>query len=341
MKKVSLRHLRCFAAVADTGSFTLAAARLFQTQSSLTATIQQFEEEIGLKLFDRTTRRVMLTEDAVHFKEVADRLLHDFDNAISDLISISKSQRGHVRVAAAPSMIVHVLTPALTLFRRTYPDITISVCDGGSDKIERAVLDGEADFGIASRLNDYAELDYTPILTDPFGVIFPNDHALACTNGPIRWADLSAYEYIALTTDTGIGAFLEAYPELGLHEKAHPYDHASSTTSLFAMLSLGGKISVLPALAGLAGPLNKFHFRELCEPTITREICLVTRRLRSFSANTQRILELLMETIKDADYLNGVQGRVSGSATKRRGGLRRQAGAAPDFEVGGGRTKNP
>jgi DNA-binding transcriptional LysR family regulator len=305
MTKISLRHLRCFVAVADTGSFTLAAARLFHTQSSLTATIQQFEEAVGLKLFDRTTRRVVLTEDAVRFKVVADRVLRDFDNAIGDLQAISKSHRGHVRIAGAPSMIVHIVTPALAAFRRAYPDITISVRDGGSDKVERVVLDGEVDFGIASRLNNYPELDYVPILTDPFGVIFPNDHPLACTNGPIKWSDLSAYEYIALTTDTGIGAFLDAYPELGLHEKTNPYDHASSTTSLYAMLSLGGKISVLPALAAQAGPLKEFKFRELCEPMLTREICLITRRLRSFSANTQRILDVLMTTIKEAEHLYG------------------------------------
>jgi DNA-binding transcriptional LysR family regulator len=307
MNKISLRHLRCFVAIADTGSFTLAAARLFHTQSSLTATIQQFEEAAGLKLFDRTTRRVVLTDDALRFKAVADRILHDFDNAIGDLQAIAKSHRGHVRIAAAPSMIVHILTPALAAFRRAYPDITISVRDGGSDKIERLVLDGEVDFGLASRLNNYSELDYSPILTDPFGVVFPNDHALACTNGPIKWSDLAPYEYIGLTSDTGIGAFLEAYPELGLRDKTNPYDDASSTTSLYAMLCLGGKISVLPALAAQAGPLKEFKFRELCEPTITREICLITRQLRSFSANTRRILDVLMATIRETKHLNGAK----------------------------------
>jgi DNA-binding transcriptional LysR family regulator len=312
MNKISLRHLRCFVAIADTGSFTLAAARLFHTQSSLTATIQQFEEAAGLKLFDRTTRRVVLTDDALRFKAVADRILRDFDNAIGDLQAIAKSNRGHVRIGAAPSMIVHILTPALAEFRRAYPDITISVRDGGSDKIERLVLDGEVDFGLASRLNNYSELDYSPILTDPFGVVFPNDHALACTNGPIRWSDLAPYEYIGLTSDTGIGAFLEAYPELGLKEKSNSYDDASSTTSLYAMLCLGGKISVLPALAAQAGPLKEFKFRELCEPTITREICLITRHLRSFSVNTRRILDVLMATVRETEHLNGAK-LVAGS----------------------------
>lgn len=307
MTKISLRHLRCFVAVAETGSFTVAAARLFQTQSSLTATIQQFEEAVGLKLFDRTTRRVVLTEDAVRFKSVADDVLRNFDNAIGDLQAISQSQRGHVRIGAPPSMIVHVVTPALAEFRKAYPNITISVRDGGSDRIERAVLNGDVDFGIASRLHNYPELNYVPILTDPFGVLFPEDHPLARKQARITWADLAPYDYIALTNDTGIGAFLEEYPELGLKDKSDTYDHASSTTSLYAMLSLGGKISVLPAVAAHAGALQKFRFVELSEPTISREICLVTRQFRSFSANTQRILDVLMRTIKDGGHLNGAK----------------------------------
>ncbi|MDB5880414.1 MAG: LysR family transcriptional regulator [Ramlibacter sp.] len=299
MRRVSLRHLRCFLAVAETGSFTLASARLFQTQSSLTATIQQFEEAVGLKLFERTTRRVELTPEARQFRPLAERVVRDFEAAIGDLHAISKSQKGHVRVAAAPSMVVHILSPALARFRRDHPGITLSVQDAGSAKIEDGVLAGEVDFGIASRLRNYPELVYTPILRDPFGAIMPTDHPLAAENGPITWAEVRRHEYVGLTNDTGIGAFLENYPELRLDEATQRYDHASSTTSLYAMLCLGGKISVLPALAAQATPMNEFKFRELHEPSITREICLITRQLRSMSVNTERILQVLMETLNE------------------------------------------
>ncbi len=305
--RISLRHLRCFVAVAETGSFTVAAGRLFQTQSSLTATIKQLEEAAELKLFDRTTRRVELTKDAKWFKVVADRVLRDFDNAIADLQAVSKSQRGHIRIAAAPSMVSHVLAPVLLALRQSYPNISISVLDAGSDKIERAVLNGEMDFGISSRLNKFPDLDYVPILTDPFGVIFQQDHPLSQYKGDLEWGDLKAFDYIGLTSDTGIGAVLENYPELGLRDRGDAYDRASSTTSLYALLKLGGKISVLPSLAAHTDALVGFQFRELHNPRISREICLITRHLRSMSPNTQRILDILMATIKNADHLYGAR----------------------------------
>jgi len=296
-RKISLRHLRSFLEVAKTGSFTLASARLFQTQSTLTATILQFEEEIGLKLFERSTRRVELTEDAIRFQPVAEKIVRDFDNALNDLQAISKSQRGLIRIAAAPSMAVHILSPALVSFRQHYPDVNISIQDAGSAKIEQAVLDGEVDFGLTSRLHNYPELDYRPVLHDAFGVVMPHGHALTKINRPLKWSDLASHPYIGLTSDTGIGALLKSYPEISVGKNSDPHDHASSTTSLYAMLRLSGKISVLPSLAAKAGPMQEFVFAELTEPIIQREICLITRHLRSFSPNTQRILDVLMETI--------------------------------------------
>ena len=73
---------------------------------------------------------------------------------------------------------IYVLAPTLAAFRKSYPGISISVHDGGSDRIERAVLDGEMDFGLSSRLNNFPDLDYVPILSDPFGVIYPADHPM-------------------------------------------------------------------------------------------------------------------------------------------------------------------
>ncbi|KJS11056.1 MAG: hypothetical protein VR78_13410 [Hoeflea sp. BRH_c9] len=306
--QISLRHLRCFAAVAETRSFTLAANRLFQTQSSLTATIKQLEDLAGLRLFDRTTRRVELTQDAIWFKGVADKVLRDFDNAIVDLQAAARSLRGHVRISAASSMITHVLTPTLLAFRAAYPDIAISVYDEGSDKIERAVLEGKRDFGLSSSLNAFPDLDYTPVLADTFGVVVPKDHPLAKRSGKLTWSELSKFEYIGLTSDTGIGATLAAQRELGLAQIAEEdFDHASSTNSLYALLKLGGKFSVLPSLAAHTDPLSEFEFRELSEPKVEREICLITRQLRSHSPTTMRMLETLISTIKNGLHVKGVR----------------------------------
>jgi DNA-binding transcriptional LysR family regulator len=307
LKNLSLRHLRCFVAVADTGSFTRAATRLFLTQSALTATVAQFEEAVGMKLFTRTTRRVELTADAERFKPIAERLLRDFDSAIGDLHAIATSQKGHISIAAVPSVMVLFLMPALAAFRRGHPEISVSVRDGGSQKIEQIVLDGEVDFGLCRKIGAYPELDYVPVVRDRIGVVYLDDHPLAAIKRPLTWADLAGQDYIALANDSGSAAPPEAFPETGLTGALNTRGHASSIASLYAMLGLGGQVSVLPLLAARAGPLRDYNFRVLDGPAVNRDLYLVTRHVRSFSPNTSRILTALLQTIRAGGGIEGVQ----------------------------------
>jgi DNA-binding transcriptional LysR family regulator len=307
LKNLSLRHLRCFVAVAETGSFTQAAARLFQTQSALTATISQFEDAVGMKLFMRTTRRVEMTPDATRFKPIAERLLRDFDSAVGDLHAIATGQKGHISIAAVPSVMGLFLMPALAEFRRNHPDIAVSVRDGGSRQIEQSVLDGEVDFGLCRRTYSYPELDYVPILRDRFGVIYLDDHPLARITRPIKWTDLAGQDYIALENEVTSDAAPQAYPELELTTTLNLRDRASSVTSLYAMLGLGGRLSVLPVLTARTGPLGEYNFRVLNGPAVSRELCLVTRHVRSFSPNTRRILDAMMRAIQFRGRIDGVQ----------------------------------
>ena len=90
MNNISIRHIRAFLAVARDGSFTRAAESLHLTQSTLTGTIKQLEEQAGLTLFDRTTRQVLLSGEGERFLPVAERLLSDFDTAMTDLRAVAE-----------------------------------------------------------------------------------------------------------------------------------------------------------------------------------------------------------------------------------------------------------
>jgi DNA-binding transcriptional LysR family regulator len=304
-RSVTIRHLRCFLAVADTGSFTVASSRMFLTQSSLTATIQQFEEAIGLKLFDRTTRRVVMTEEALRFREQAQRILKEFDASISDLKALAQSQQGNIRIAAAASIIYQFLTRAIPVFRQSYPHVTISLRDAGSETVERMLLSGDLDFAITSKHKGYGDLDYTPLIEDNYGVMCMPRHPLAGGSAPLRWADLPSEDYVAFSSDTGIGTFLAA--NAGFSPLfATPHDEVSSTTTLYPMLSLGDRYSIVPALAARAHDFPELTFRELTEPVLTRKICLITRRLRSLSPSARRILDILLETFRNCELPPGV-----------------------------------
>lgn len=304
-KSVSLRHLRCFIAVAETGSFTAASARMFLTQSSLTAAIQQFEEAIGLKLFDRTTRRVVMTREAERFKVQAEKILKGFDGAIGDLQAFGQSQRGHIRIAAAASVINLFLVDAISAFSQTYPDITFSLRDTGAEQVEQMVFDGDVDFALASEHKGYEDLSYTPLLEDQYGAIYRSGHKLGRSTQALCWSDLMEEGYVGFSVDTGIGAFLRAHAgSLSLFQGRH--DEVSSTTSLYPYLAAGNRYSVLPSLAAKAGESFGLEFRALTQPVLSRHICLITRKLRSLSPTAGRILGVLLQTIEQQKLPPGV-----------------------------------
>ncbi len=324
-RNITLRHFRCFVAVANTGSFTLAASQLFLTQSSLTATIRQFEDAVGVKLFDRNTRRVAMTPEAARFKAEAERILSQFDGALSDLESLSQGRQGHVRIAVVASVTNYFLGDAIAAFRQAYPRITFSLHDAGSALVEKMIVNGDIDFAISTPHHGYDELVYTPLFADRYGVICAAEHAYAHGARPLKWSDLDPAEYVGFTEDTGIGAHLREHAgKAGFFEQQH--DEVSRTSSLHAILRGGGRYSILPALAAssIVPPLapgaapGPFVFRELGSPRLAREVCLITRRLRSLSASSELFLQYMRDVIRDKPVPAGVKvlGRRDGKARR-------------------------
>ncbi len=304
---ITLRHLRSFVAVADTGSFTRAAERLFLTQSSLSSTIHQLEEDVGIKLFDRTTRSVALTPAARQLHQQAAALLLQFDAIVSDLKAVALQQHDHLRIAAAPSIVVWLLIPALPRFQAEYPEVTLSVREAGSAEIERRVRDGEVDFGITSRLSDYDELDYSPLLKDCYGVVCSDNHALARLRAPLHWSQVSAHrdDLVGLASDTHVGSVhRRTLQEFDLTEHR---EEVSSSSSLYPMLQLGNRISILPTLTAQTHQLESLTFLPLQEPVLYRELFLVTRSLRSMSSTAQSLLQALLTTLHDRPLPQGVE----------------------------------
>lgn len=296
---ITLRHLRSFVAVADTGSFTRAAERLYLTQSSLSATIHQLEESVGIKLFDRTTRSVTLTQAAQHLHQQAAALLAQFDTMVGDLRALALEQHGHVRIAAAPSVVAWLLIPSLPRFQAQYPKVTLSIRDGGSAEIERRVRDGEVDFGITSRLADHPELNYAPLMKDRYGVVCSLDHPLASETGTLTWKQVSAYrdDLVGLASDTRVGVLHQT--TLQEFELSKPREEVSSSPTLHAMLGLGKRLCILPRLTAMTHQLDQFPFLPIDTPALYRELFLVTRNLRRLSPMAEELLNALKTTLRE------------------------------------------
>lgn len=289
---ISMRQLQAFVEVACTGSFTRAAERLHLTQSTLTAQIQQFENQAGLKLFDRTTRRVLLTAEGERFLPVAQRLLSDFAAALADLESRARLSEGAVSLAGAPSVITRLLPSALSRFRDEHPQIRIHIRDDSAGSLEQRVLNNEVDFAIAGNHSRQPDLEYRPLLRDRYGLVVPRGHPLAGAS-VLDWSAIPARELVVLSRDTGIRAQLERFAadaRLSLPLEAVKLE-ATNPAGVAALIDQGLGVSVLPALAADTRSFEGLVFIPLHAPELYREICIITRKGRALGPAAAALLE--------------------------------------------------
>lgn len=295
---VTLRHLRSFIEVARRGNFTRAAEALSVSQPALTITINQFEEGLGVKLFDRTTRRVRLTSEGAEFLPTAQRLIEDFDAAIAGMRDVAERRRGRVGLAALPSVAVRLLPRIVAHFSQAHPGIQIHLHDDNASGVELRVRRNEVDFGIGSLWAPNPELEFRVLITDSFGVVCRADHRLGRERGPIAWRAIADEPFLGLAADTGIRPLLDAAKTLPDNVRAPRYE-VSNTATLEGMLKAGLGITALPALAMPADGASGLVFRPLQRPALRREIGLITRKGRSLSPAAQRLHDLIVETLPE------------------------------------------
>ncbi|UXC20489.1 LysR family transcriptional regulator [Comamonas squillarum] len=277
-KHITLKHLHAFAMVAQESSFTQAAARLFQTQSSVTTLVHQLETALGTRLFERSSRKVGLSTVGRDLLPRVMRLLTDFDGVLEDVLRYGGQSFGKVRISAAPSAITELVAPAAAEFSRLYPAVRLYLRDDNSGRIQRQVLASEVDFGITSRWADSQGLQFDPLVDDAFGVLyrFDDPQIVPCAEGYVRWESLAACKSVGVVDETGILALLRARTDLPANAST-PFYEASSTTSQAALVAQGMGIAFMPALAAHRVLEPRLRFALLKSPTVVRNICTVRR----------------------------------------------------------------
>ncbi|MGW5382066.1 LysR family transcriptional regulator [Nocardia sp. NPDC003963] len=148
---MEFRQVEHFLAVARAGSFTAAAHDVHIVQSALSASIRKLETELGAALFERTTRRLRLTEAGQAFLPRAQRLVADIDAARDEIAALGELTRGRVAIGTIQTLTVIDLPDLLGRFRQRYPGIHLYVRDGTVPALAAAVGSGELDLSFLAR----------------------------------------------------------------------------------------------------------------------------------------------------------------------------------------------
>lgn len=187
---MELRQLRYFLTVSDELHFGRAADRLHITQPPLTVAIQRLERELGIQLFDRTTRRVGLTPAGESFKRRVQDALAELDDAAGDVASVSAGMSGRIRVGFVSSASYTAIPEALRSFREQRPRVELVLSPLTSGEQVEQLLDGDLDVGLLRDPGQVPGLTTQLVNTEDLVAVLPEEHPLA-SDPEIRPEDLS------------------------------------------------------------------------------------------------------------------------------------------------------
>jgi LysR family carnitine catabolism transcriptional activator len=289
--KLSAHQLRAFVQLAELKSFTRAAAASHLSQPAFSALIRALESEVGVRLFDRSTRHVDLTVEGREFLDGAQRVLAEMESALANVRERVALKRGRVALALLPSLAAGWLPNVLAAFHADFPDIELEVFDVLSENCVENVRSGRADIAIAATRVDTPELRAEPFLTDEFFLVARRGHPSLARPDP-KPRDLVPFDFVHLSRNSSVRQYLDAAT---LPLKMRSLMEVDQLATVMGMVRAGIGITVVPAL-------TLFHFqhpdvetRLLRWPGLRRSIYLIRRRDKGLSVAANALYLRLVE----------------------------------------------
>ena len=291
---MNIKQVRAFLAVAQSMSFASAATQLHLSQPALSLSIKSLEDNLGGKLFTRTTRHITLTPEGEALAPIARRLLAQWENAEDEMKQRFALQLGKITIASMPSFAASLLPKAIRNYHASYPSIQVAIDDVLSDTVVEMVRNNQVELGITFEPNTLLDLSFYPLYEDRFIAILPNNHPLEA-NTEIHWEALLKYDFITLQRPSSVRTMIESTLNKAGIELNVAFDaHQLATVS--RMLSEGMGVAVVPALCRQQASEQGAVCRPIIQPEIRRRVGVICHPRSHLSIAAAAMLDVLINT---------------------------------------------
>ncbi len=286
-----LQEMQAFVAVAERNSFKLAADDLFISQPALSRRIEKLEAMLGVKLFERTTRRVQLTNVGRVFLGNVRTALDELEGAILDVADLAAHRKGLVTLACVPSAVHYFLPDILKIFTQQFPKIRVRIQDESAQDVLNLVLDGQADFGINFAGAENPEIDFSPIYQETFVLAMSLEHPLAKRES-LCWKETANERYISVSKSSGNRSLIDM-ALAGVEKHPAIYYEANHVAGILALVAAGLGVAAVPGLSLASSPASSLVGVPLVEPVINRTLGLIRKRGRIMPPASQTLFDML------------------------------------------------
>ncbi|RCS42202.1 LysR family transcriptional regulator [Bremerella cremea] len=267
---MDIEQLQQFLKVAELGNFTRAAEVLSISQPALSRSIARLEEELGQPLFERQSRKVVLTDAGNLLQSRAHRIVSLVEDTKAEICDDGES--GRVRLGAIPTIAPFFLPEMLSPFAEAFPKAHLTVQEDTTDNLLRRCQQGEIDVAILALPITAKHLEIEPLFEEELLLVLPTEHPL-CEKKQIKLADVEPYPFVLLDEAHCLSDNIVTFCR---HRSFNPIsvERTSQLATVQELVSMNHGVSMIPAMAKNLDTSPRRVYRSLAGTKPTRKIAM-------------------------------------------------------------------
>lgn len=289
---MELRQLKYLVSIAEEGTFTAAADKLFISQSALSQQVKSMEQELGVPLFDRSRNRLQFTEAGELLHQRAKRIVKEVDEAKTAIDELEELYRGTLKIGVVQTVNAYLVPQVVSAFSSQFPNVRLKVHELSAPQVEEKLHGHELDLGISFNPADYPDLTFEELFAEELLFIVNSQHPLAGK----AWIDVKTLDKQKLVL------LPEGYCTRRIWD--HSAEQAGITPEVqIEMNTIGGLLSalqnntsagtILPALTMQMKAADNLKSVKLKKPTPQRTVGILWRNGGYRSMASRKFAEVI------------------------------------------------
>ncbi|WP_087972014.1 LysR family transcriptional regulator [Oceanobacillus rekensis] len=276
MRPIDIKQIRCFLEVCRELNFSHASSNLHISQSALSKIIQSIEKELGILLFNRSTRHLQITKEGEAILPYAKKVLRQMEDFLQVAFEQKHAHSGEIRFGLPPVIGSSFFPSIIATFRRKYPNIKLTIVEEGSRVVEQTILDGQIDLGITILPIDREIFDVTPIVERKLKLVLPIHHPLS-NRKSLSLSELKAEEFLMFNQDFSLydqvrNACIKAGFEPIIIQESSQWDF------MMKMVASENGICILPETICEHADLTKCAVVQITDPELDWNLAILRRK---------------------------------------------------------------
>lgn len=295
--RIDFLGLYAFVAIAERGSFQLAAAHLNLSQTALSHRMRKLEEDLGVKLLARTTRAVSLTQAGLNLLPKVKETIDSLAGSLDDLRHEGRTRQGMLSIGCLPTVASGRLPTTLRRFREQHPDVVVRIHDNSASEIAELVQSGAIEFGITIVASHRWDFDIEMLIKDPFMLVCRADHPLA-SRPAANWSDLADEPLTRISLQAGNRIIMD--DALGSRRETLNWCfEVQHIQTAVALARVGAALTVIPRLALDTRDESGLTLLPLRNPLVTRQLGIVSKRGVPLSSLADELRKLIVQAFAE------------------------------------------